>query len=42
MAVRIRLKKMGAKKRPFYRLVVARSNEAKDKPIHMNTPWVYW
>jgi small subunit ribosomal protein S16 len=30
MAVRIRLKRMGAKKRPFYRLVVADSIAARD------------
>ena len=30
MAVRIRLKRMGAKKRPFYRLVVADSRGARD------------
>lgn len=30
MAVRIRLKRVGAKKRPFYRLVVADSRAARD------------
>lgn len=30
MAVRIRLKRMGAKKRPFYRLIVADSRAARD------------
>jgi small subunit ribosomal protein S16 len=30
MAVRIRLKRMGAKKKPFYRLVVADSRAARD------------
>ncbi len=30
MAVRIRLKRMGAKKRPFYRLVVADSRAARN------------
>ncbi|HAN94235.1 MAG: 30S ribosomal protein S16 [Limnochordia bacterium] len=30
MAVKIRLKRMGAKKRPFYRLVVADSRAARD------------
>ncbi len=30
MAVRIRLKRMGAKRRPFYRLVVADSRAARD------------
>ncbi|NLJ80616.1 MAG: 30S ribosomal protein S16 [Firmicutes bacterium] len=30
MAVRIRLKRMGAKKRPFFRLVVADSRAARD------------
>ncbi len=30
MAVRIRLKRMGAKKRPFYRLVVAPSTAPRD------------
>lgn len=30
MAVRIRLKRMGAKKRPFYRIVVADSRAARD------------
>lgn len=30
MAVRIRLKRMGAKKRPFYRIVVADSRNARD------------
>lgn len=30
MAVRIRLKRMGAKKRPFYRLVVADARSARD------------
>ncbi len=30
MAVRIRLKRLGAKKRPFYRLVVADSRSARD------------
>ena len=30
MAVRIRLKRMGAKKRPFYRLVVADSRAGRD------------
>lgn len=30
MAVRIRLRRMGAKKRPFYRLVVADSRSGRD------------
>ena len=30
MAVRIRLKRMGAKRQPFYRLVVADSRAARD------------
>jgi small subunit ribosomal protein S16 len=30
MAVRIRLRRMGAKKRPFYRLVVADSHNTRD------------
>jgi small subunit ribosomal protein S16 len=30
MAVRIRLRRMGAKKRPFYRLVVADGRAARD------------
>ena len=30
MAVKIRLRRMGAKKRPFYRLVVADSRNARD------------
>lgn len=30
VAVRIRLKRMGAKKRPFYRLIVADSRAARD------------
>lgn len=30
MAVKIRLKRMGAKKRPYYRLVVADSRTARD------------
>lgn len=30
MAVRIRLRRMGAKKRPFYRLVVADARSARD------------
>lgn len=30
MSVKIRLKRMGAKKRPFYRVVVANSTEARD------------
>ena len=30
MAVKIRLKRMGAKKRPIYRIVVANSTEARD------------
>lgn len=30
MAVKIRLRRMGAKKRPFYRLVVADSRAARD------------
>ncbi len=30
MAVKIRLKRMGAKKRPFYRLVVADSRSPRD------------
>jgi small subunit ribosomal protein S16 len=30
MAVRIRLRRMGAKKRPFYRLVVANSTSPRD------------
>lgn len=30
MAVKIRLKRMGAKKRPFYRLVVADARAARD------------
>lgn len=30
MAVRIRLRRMGAKKRPFYRLVVADSRAGRD------------
>ncbi|MGI6559125.1 MAG: 30S ribosomal protein S16 [Limnochordia bacterium] len=30
MAVRIRLRRMGAKKRPFYRLVVADSRSPRD------------
>ena len=33
MAVRIRLKRMGAKKRPFYRIVVADSRSARDGRI---------
>lgn len=33
MAVRIRLKRMGAKKRPFYRLVVADSRSPRDGRI---------
>ncbi len=33
MAVKIRLKKMGAKKRPFYRLVVADSKAKRDGNI---------
>lgn len=33
MAVRIRLKRMGAKKRPFYRLVVADSRAARDGKV---------
>lgn len=33
MAVRIRLKRMGAKKRPFYRLVVADSRAARDGAV---------
>jgi len=30
LSVKIRLKRMGAKKRPFYRVVVANSTEARD------------
>jgi small subunit ribosomal protein S16 len=30
MAVRIRLRRMGAKKRPFYRIVVADSRSPRD------------
>lgn len=30
MSVKIRLKRMGAKRRPFYRVVVANSTEARD------------
>ena len=30
MAVRIRLKRMGAKKRPFYRIVVANASSPRD------------
>jgi small subunit ribosomal protein S16 len=30
LPVKIRLKRMGAKKRPFYRIVVANSTEARD------------
>ena len=30
MSVKIRLKRMGCKKRPFYRVVVANSTEARD------------
>ena len=30
MSVKIRLKRMGAKKRPFYRVVVANSTAARD------------
>lgn len=30
MAVKIRLKRMGAKKRPVYRVVIANSTEARD------------
>lgn len=30
MAVRIRLKRLGAKKRPFYRIVVAESSAPRD------------
>lgn len=30
MAVKIRLKRMGAKKRPFYRVVVAESSSPRD------------
>ena len=30
MAVRIRLKRLGAKKRPFYRIVVAESSSPRD------------
>lgn len=33
MAVRIRLRRMGAKKRPFYRLVVADSRAARNGPV---------
>lgn len=33
LAVRIRLKRMGAKKRPFYRIVVADSRSARDGRI---------
>lgn len=33
MAVRIRLKRMGAKKRPYYRIVVADSRSARDGRI---------
>lgn len=33
MAVKIRLKRMGAKKRPFYRLVVADSRAARDGAV---------
>ncbi|HEX6923729.1 MAG TPA: 30S ribosomal protein S16 [Bacillales bacterium] len=33
MAVKIRLKRMGAKKRPFYRLVVADSRKPRDGRI---------
>ena len=33
MAVRIRLKRMGARKRPFYRIVVADSRSARDGRI---------
>ena len=34
MAVRIRLRRMGAKKRPFYRLVVADSPQPAGWPLH--------
>ena len=33
MSVKIRLKRMGAKKRPFYRIVVADSRRARDGRI---------
>jgi len=33
MAVKIRLKRMGAKKKPFYRIVVADSRKARDGQV---------
>ena len=33
MAVKIRLKRMGAKKKPFYRVVVADSRAPRDDPM---------
>ena len=50
MAVKIRLKRMGSKKRPFYRVVVADSRSPRDgriieqlgtyNPAHVNAPEV--
>ena len=33
MSVKIRLKRMGSKKRPFYRIVVADSRSPRDGPL---------
>lgn len=37
MAVKIRLKRMGAKKSPFYRIVVADSRSPRDEQFHRNS-----
>ena len=37
MAVKIRLKRMGAKKRPYYRLVVADSRAKRDGKSHQQS-----
>ena len=39
MAVKIRLKRMGAKKAPFYRVVVADSRTPQGWPVHRRN-WV--
>ncbi len=39
MAVKIRLRRMGAKKAPFYRVVVADSRSPRDGKIHRRN-WI--
>ncbi len=39
MPVKIRLKRMGAKKRPFYHVVIADSRSPRERPFHEQ--WVH-